>query len=142
MEEVLNSVFNDAVRFWREGHDIDTPELKAAMKKHTVGLNYLTIVEDNVSTENLIILDHFSMKTFRVPKTTFLFVQSALNQLVSYNVFIREGFVDRSLNVDQFARIDQFQFLIGSIELSHNEIIKIVDKFPINNGQDEAQSDR
>lgn len=98
-------------------------------KDKYVFLPFATIVLDK---DYCIVRDHVTMKCWQLQYKEIHYVYEHLNALIKNEFFLREGFVDRSLNTDMYSRIDKFKYCVLGMDTNYEELTKLISKIPKN----------
>jgi hypothetical protein len=124
MPEITHKIFNDALLHWRDSAKEES--VKQIMARTCMFLSYSTFVLDPHNEDYILGMDHISMKFFSVLKNRLWQTELGMGYLISNQVHLREGFVDKSLNVEVFSLISKFRFTIDSFEFDYEELKKLV----------------
>jgi hypothetical protein len=112
-------------------NQITIEQYKAAIDKdrntvydRTLAFTMATVTVDT-NGNDVYFHDNSTLSYYHTDGPTLLRLGTALNELATLGVHIREGFVDRSLNTEVYSRIDKFRFTYQHLEFSWIEMSQL-----------------
>jgi hypothetical protein len=75
--------------------------------------------------EEVCLVDNNTLTYYRADGITLMQIGKALDDLVRIGLYLKEGFVDRSLNTEVYARIDKFKMTYQHLEFTYKEMSEL-----------------